>query len=409
MKSKKAKKNRKKTSRGQKVVYVVYLVIASLSCFFFFKAYQYISNIPKANNMTQEEIYDVTRIGESDIKLVRALKNDAFDSWLYEANSDKVKQLQKMQGVISSVTEGKVKVSEIDQVISGLKKEIDTINDSDVEELYVLYYKTVLPKHYEKADSVFQNMTVDDPRDDYQDIFALLDLLNKIYNQKGMLAVTNDDMFNKSAVLLEEVNNNFQEVNQIKSMFINYELLKEPIPEPKTRLGMELDGYVYKANDYLQAEIMVAEFEEKYKELQANLSTNKQLIKKSVEMPDLVGMTIEQAQRELSKLKLNSTVYGYTNNLYRNGDIVPESKRNLETWDDDKQDKITSQEPSRLDYEYIVEGSMIKITVENKAIEKPKETTSPSSSSTSDSSTSKSGSTDVTSSTTISSYDDNRE
>lgn len=413
MKSKKPKKNRRKTSRGQKIVYIIYLVIAFVSCFFFFKSYQYITNIPKANNMTQEEIYDLTRIGESDIKLVRALKNNAFDSWLYEANNEKVKQLQKTEATISSITEGKVKVSEVDRVIADLKKKVDIIHESDVEELYVLYYKQVLPKQYEKANTTFQEVTAEHPEEHYEEIFSLLDLLNKIYNQKGMLTVTTEDSFKKSTILLEEINNNFQEVNQIKSMVVGYELLKEPIPEPKTKLGMELDKYVYKANDYLQADIMVTEFERKYSELQANLSANKQLIKKSVEIPELVGLTVDQAQRELSKVKLNSTIYGYTNKLYKNGDIVPESKRGIETWDDDKQAKITSQEPSRFDYEYIIQGSTIKITVENKPTEKPKETITSSSSTTSESSTIQSSSTDSTSSTstsasTTTSSDDNK-
>lgn len=407
MKSKKTKKSRRKTSRGQKIVYIIYLVIAFVSCFFFFKSYQYISNIPKANNMTQEEIYDLTRINESDIKLVRALKNNAFDSWLYEANSDKVKQLQKTEATVSSITEGKVKVSEVDQTITDLKKEVDIINESDIEELYVLYYKQVLPKQYEKAETDFQKMTAENPEEHYKEIFSLLDLLNKIYNQKGMLAVTTEDSFRKSTTLLEEIDKNFQEVNQIKSLVVSYEILEEPISTPETRLGMELDKYVLKANDYLQANLMVTEFERKYSELQDNLATNKQLIKKSVEIPDLVGLTAEQAQRELSKAKLNSTIYGYTNKLYKNGDIVPESKRGIETWDDDKQGKITSQEPSRFDYEYIIQGSTIKVTVENKPAEKPKETITSSSSSTSDTSTSQSDSTDTTTSTTTSS-DENK-
>ncbi|MGX7025938.1 PASTA domain-containing protein [Vagococcus hydrophili] len=407
MKSKKTKKSRRKTSRGQKIVYIIYLVIAFVSCFFFFKSYQYISNIPKANNMTQEEIYDLTRINESDIKLVRALKNNAFDSWLYEANSDKVKQLQKTEATVSSITEGKVKVSEVDQTITDLKKEVDIINESDIEELYVLYYKQVLPKQYEKAETDFQKMTAENPEEHYKEIFSLLDLLNKIYNQKGMLAVTTEDSFRKSTTLLEEIDKNFQEVNQIKSLVVSYEILEEPISTPETRLGMELDKYVLKTNDYLQANLMVTEFERKYSELQDNLATNKQLIKKSVEIPDLVGLTVEQAQRELSKAKLNSTIYGYTNKLYKNGDIVPESKRGIETWDDDKQAKITSQEPSRFDYEYIIQGSTIKVIVENKPTEKPKETITSSSSSTSDTSTSQSDSTDTTTSTTTSS-DENK-
>lgn len=403
MKTKKSKKNRKELSRRQKIVYAIYLLIIVLSFYFFFRAYRYISDIPKANNITQEEIYDLTKIGESDIKLVRALKNDAFDSWLYEANDDKVKKLKKTQGTISSVVEGNVKVSKIDDVIAGLKKNVDTISNADIEELYVLYYKKVLPKQYKKADESFQKMTVEHPEAEYKDIFALLDLLNKIYNQKGMLTVTNDDNFKKSVSLLEEINSNFTEVNKIKMLVADYDTLQEPIPDPETRLGMELDDYVSKANDYLQSSLVVTAFEQKYDELQSNLAYNKRLIKKSVEVPDLVGLTVEQALRELSKEDLNFNIRGYTNKLYRNGESVLEIQRGIETWDDDKKDKILRQEPSHLEYDFILQGSTIKLVVENNPIEKPKESTEPSSSSTSDTSTTTTSSSEETSTTTTSS------
>lgn len=406
MKSKKSKKNRKELSRRQKIVYAIYLLIIVLSFYFFFRAYRYISDIPKANNITQEEIYDLTKIGESDIKLVRALKNDAFDSWLYEANDDKVKKLKKTQGTISSVVEGNVKVSKIDDVIASLKKNVDTISNADIEELYVLYYKKVLPKQYKKADESFQKMTVEHPEAEYKDIFALLDLLNKIYNQKGMLTVTNDDNFKKSVSLLEEINSNFTEVNKIKTLVADYDTLQEPIPNPETRLGMELDDYVSKANDYLQSSLVVTAFEQKYDELQSNLAYNKRLIKKSVEVPDLVGLTVEQALRELSKEDLNFNIRGYTNKLYRNGERVLEIQRGIETWDDDKKDKILRQEPSHLEYDFILQGSTIKLVVENNPIEKPKESTEPSSSSsTSDTSTTTTSSSEETSTTTTSSSD----
>lgn len=405
MKSKKSKKNRKELSRRQKIVYAIYLLIIVLSFYFFFRAYRYISDIPKANNITQEEIYDLTKIGESDIKLVRALKNDAFDSWLYEANDDKVKKLKKTQGTISSVVEGNVKVSKIDDVIAGLKKNVDTISNADIEELYVLYYKKVLPKQYKKADESFQKMTVEHPEAEYKDIFALLDLLNKIYNQKGMLTVTNDDNFKKSVSLLEEINSNFTEVNKIKTLVADYDTLQEPIPDPETRLGMELDDYVSKANDYLQSSLVVTAFEQKYDELQSNLAYNKRLIKKSVEVPDLVGLTVEQALRELSKEDLNFNIRGYTNKLYRNGERVLEIQRGIETWDDDKKDKILRQEPSHLEYDFILQGSTIKLIVENNPIEKLKESTEPSSSSTSDTSTTTTSSSEETSTTTTSSSD----
>ncbi|MFY8331554.1 hypothetical protein [Vagococcus carniphilus] len=403
MKSKKSKKNRKELSCRQKIVYAIYLLIIVLSFYFFFRAYRYISDIPKANNITQEEIYDLTKIGESDIKLVRALKNDAFDSWLYEANDDKVKKLKKTQGTISSVVEGNVKVSKIDDVIAGLKKNVDTISNADIEELYILYYKKVLPKQYKKADESFQKMTVEHPEAEYKDIFALLDLLNKIYNQKGMLTVTNDDNFKKSVSLLEEINSNFTEVNKIKTLVADYDTLQEPIPDPETRLGMELDDYVSKANDYLQSSLVVTAFEQKYDELQSNLAYNKRLIKKSVEVPDLVGLTVEQALRELSKEDLNFNIRGYTNKLYRNGERVLEIQRGIETWDDDKKDKILRQEPSHLEYDFILQGSTIKLVVENNPIEKPKESTEPSSSSTSDTSTTTTSSSEETSTTTTSS------
>lgn len=400
MKSKKSKKSRKKSNRNKKIVYSIYVLLASLSLFFFFRAYQYISNIPKANNITQEEIYDLTRIEATDIKLVRALKNDAFDSWLYEANDDKVKQLKKTQDTILSVTEGKVKLSNIDKVISDLKKHVDIINEADIEELYGLYYKKVIPKQYEKADKAFETINIEYPEDNYKEILTLLDLLNKIYNQKGMHAITNDENFKKSVSLLNDINNNFIEVNQIKSQYVNYDSLKEPIPEPKTRLGMELDDYVFKANDYLKSSIMVTEFENKYSDLKFNLAENKKLIDKSVKVPDLVGMTVEQAQKELNKLKLDMNPQGYTSKTYKTGESVPESQRKIETWDDDKEDRVIRQEPSPLDYDYIIKGTTIQLIIENKPIDKPVESSGSSSSSTSDTSTHTSDSTTDTSSTT---------
>lgn len=399
----KVKKYKKKSSYNKQMIKIVYLMMISLSVYFFFKTYQYISNVPEANNITQEEIYDLTRIEESDIKLVRALKNDAFDSWLYEANDDKVKKLEETQEIITSITEGKVKVSAIDSTIGDLKKDVDTISDSDIEELYVLYYKKVLPKQYEKADKSFKEMTVDQPETKYEEIFELLDLLNKIYNQKGMQSVTNDPSFKQSVSLIEEINSNFKEVNQIKSAYVNFDSLKEPMATPTTRFGMELESYVFELNHYIESKRLVTEFENRYSELQRNLSTNKEIIKNSVEIPDLVGMTIEEAQKELNKAKLNLGIRGYTNKNYKNGDRVQESQREIENWDNDKQDKIMRQEPSPINYEFIAYGSTIQVIVENKPIKKPEESTESSSSSIFESSTSSSSSTEETTSTETSS------
>ena len=399
----KVKKYKKKSSYNKQMLKILYLMMISLSVYFFFKTYQYISNVPEANNITQEEIYDLTRIEESDIKLVRALKNDAFDSWLYEANDDKVKKLEETQEIITSITEGKVKVSAIDSVIGDLKKDVDTISDSDIEELYVLYYKKVLPKQYEKADKSFKEMTVDQPETKYEEIFELLDLLNKIYNQKGMQSVTNDPNFKQSVSLIEEINSNFKEVNQIKSAYVNFDSLKEPMATPTTRFGMELESYVFELNHYIESKRLVTEFENRYSELQRNLSTNKEIIKNSVETPDLVGMTIEEAQKELNKAKLNLGIRGYTNKNYKNGDRVQESQREIENWDNDKQDKIMRQEPSPINYEFIAYGSTIQVIVENNPIKKPEESTESSSSSIFESSTSSSSSTEETTSTETSS------
>lgn len=402
-KSKRSKTYRKQSKRGKLIVYAIYLVLASLSFYFFFKSYQYISNIPEANNLTQEEIFNLTRIGEADIKLVRALKNDAFDSWLYEANDVKVKQLQKNQDTVLAIVEGTTEVSAIDDVITDLRESSEIIKDSDVEELYVLYYLKVLPRQYEKAKFALQEMTVEQPEEDYQTIFSLLDLLNKVYKQKGMLSVANAPIFKQAVNLIEEVNSNFVEVNQIKSLVIDHATLTNPIPEPVTRLGMELEDYVFKANDYLQSQLIVKEFEKKYSDLQTNLATNKLLIDNSVKLPDLTGLSVKQAQRELSKANLTYTIQGYTNETYKNGEKVPESQRGIEAWDDDKEDKILSQKPSHLEYDYIIEGSTIQLSVENKSIEKPIEPPESSSTSSSDSTSTSSSNNEETSDSTVSS------
>ena len=400
MKKKKYKKNKKQLKRKRIIISSLYIFLVSLSCYFFSKSYQYISDIPKANNITQEEIYDLTRIGEKDIKLVRALKNDAFDSWLYEANSDKAKQLPKIQETIVSIIEGKVEVTDIDQVVDELQKDVDIINDSGIEELYVLYYKAVLPDCYDKANNSFQKMTIDQPEKEYNDIFALLDLLNKIYSQKGMQSVTNDMSFKQATSLLDEINNSVNEVNEIKSLVVRYDSLNEPISEPKTKLGMELDRKVYKTNDYINSKLMVKEFEKRYDELQSNLDRNKELIKITTDFPDLVGLTIEEAQQETNKAKLNLTVKGYTNRFYKSGESVPENQREMEAWDDDKKDIILRQSPSYSEYDFVVEGATIEVLVENQPVKKPEETSDSSSSSISNSSTTSSSSTEETATTT---------
>lgn len=402
----KRKKSKKNSSRRKLVIYGICSVMIGLSMYFFFRAYHYISDIPEANNITQEEIFNVTKIDESDIKLVRALKNDAFDSWLYEANDDKAKELTETQAIILKIIEGKIDISEIDEVMANLKERTEIITESDKEDLYVLYYKHLLSEYYDKANHSFEEMTVDHPEDNYEEIFDLLDLLNKIYSQKGMLSVVNDQLFRKSVSLLDDINSSFNEVNQIKSLFVDYDVLDNPIPEPETRLGLELNDYVYQVNDYLQSKQMVETFETKYKELQANLSDNELLIDQSIKMPDLVGLTVQQAQRELNRTNLNVSVQGYTNKYYRDGDRVPESQREIETWDDDKQDRIIRQEPAYLDYDFILEGATIQLIVENNPIEKTRNTSESSSSSTSESTTSSSDSTEESSDTTTSSQDD---
>lgn len=395
MKNKRNKNYKKKNKPWKVFMYTFFILTTLISTYLFFKSYYFISNIPEANNITQEEIYRLTRIEETDIRLMRALKNDAFDSWLYEANDEKVRQLSNNEKILLDIIEGQTKISTIDDVMDNLKKSIDMIEDTDIEELYILYYKKILPEQYSKANTAFQEMTITNIEKPYQDIVELLDLLNKIYNQKGMLAVTNDQNFKNSVSLLEEVNKNFLEVNTIKEKVYTYDKLIEPIPEPETKLGLELEEHIEKANSYLQSKIIVEEFDEKYETLQSNLEANESLIKKSVKIPNLVGMTVEEANREIDKLNLNLSVQGYTNTVYRNGESVPESKRSIETWDGNRQGKILKQQPSFPAYEFIIKGSTIQLIVENQSVEKKIDTSESSSSSTSDTST-----TNSTSSTT---------
>lgn len=399
---KKYKKNRKQIKRKRIIFTSLYILLTSLSFYFLFKSYQYISNIPEANNMTQEEIYDLTRIGEADIKLVRALKNDAFDSWLYEANDEKAKQLPKSQKTISSITKGEVNILDIDQSIEDLQKNVDIVNDSDIEELYVLYYKALLPSYYDKANDTFREMTLEQTDNQFKEIYALLDLLNKIYNQKGMQTVINNHIFKQSISLLEEINSNFKEVNEIKTMVFHYDSLNEPIPEPKTKLGKELDKYVYKTNNYLDSKLMVKEFESRYQELQSNLEINKKLIEKSNKIPDLVGLTIEEAKQKVNKKKLNLTIFGYTNSVYQNGESVPEFLRDKESWDGNEEGIVLRQSPSYPEYDFIIEGATIELWVENKPVKNPKNTYESGSTSTSNSSTSDSSNSEEISSSTTS-------
>ncbi|MGX4686986.1 PASTA domain-containing protein [Vagococcus sp. JNUCC 83] len=397
-----SKKKYKKISKPwRRLIYSFFMIIGLVSTYLFFKAYHYINDIPDAQNITQEEIYRLTRIEETDTRLIRALKNNAFESWLYEANDEKVKQLSKNETLLLDVMDGNIDVSDIDATMENIKKHIDIIEDVDVEELYILYYKKVLPKQYDELQNTFQESTVKNAEEMSKDAQKLLDLLNKIYNQEGMLAVTDEQSFKQSVSLLDEINDNIIEANKIKDRVSSYTNLVEAIPTPSTKFGMELGDYVDMANSYLQSKTMVAEFKRKYSELQSNLESNEKLIKRSVNIPDLVGMTVREAKQAVDQLNLNLSIQGYTNEKYKNRDRVPESLRDIETWDGDEQDTILKQEPSSPAYKFIVKGSTIQIIVENQPVEKkttPSESSSSSTTSSSTTSETTSSSTDETTS-----------
>lgn len=381
-------KKYKKISRPWKTfIYSFFIIMGLVSAYLFFKAYHYINDIPEAQNITQAEIYRLTRIEDSDTRLIRALKNDAFESWLYEANDGKVKQLSKNETLLLEIMEGKTEVSDVDDAMANIKKRLDIIEDVDIEELYILYYKNRLPKQYDALLDVFRKSTVTDAEEMSKDAQELLDLLNKIYNQEGMLVVTNEQSFKKSVSLLDEINDNIIEANKIKDLVYSYDDLVEDIPMPNTKFGMELSEYIDEANSYLESKTMVEEFERKYSELQSNLKTNEKLIKKSVDIPDLVGMTVREAKQEMDQLNLGLSIQGYTNTKYKNGEIVPENIRGVESWDGNEQDKILKQDPSSQVYKFIIKGSTIQIIVENQSIAKRTQSSESSSSSTSESST----------------------
>lgn len=403
--SKTKNKKYKKISKSWKTfIYSFFIMIGLVIAYLFFKAYHYINDIPEAQNITQEEIYRLTRIEETDTRLIRALKNNAFESWLYEANDEKVKQLSKNETLLMDVMNGKTDVSDIDDTMDNIKKHIDIIEDVDIEELYILYYKKVLPKQYDELLEAFQESTVKNAEEMSKDAQALLDLLNKIYNQEGMLVVTNEPSFKQSVSLLDEINDNIIEANKIKDQVSSYTNLVEAIPTPSTKFGIELGDYVDMANSYLQSKTMVAEFKRKYSELQSNLETNEKLIKRSVDIPDLVGMTVREAKKVVDQLNLNLSIQGYTNTLYKNRDRVPESLRDIETWDGDEQDTILKQDPSSPTYKFIVKGSTIEIIVENQPTEKRTTSSESSSSSTSSSTTTSQTTSSSTDETTSSSH-----
>ena len=212
-----------------------------------------------------------------------------------------------------------------------------------------------------------------------------------------MLTVTSEQSFKKSVSLLDEINDNIIEANNIKNQVYSYRNLVEAIPAPNTKFGMELSEYIDSANSYLQSKTMEEEFKRKYSELQSNLETNEKLIKKSVDMPNLVGMTVREAKQEMNQLNLNLSIQGYTNTTYKNGETVPDDIRDTESWDRDEKDKILKQEPSSQTYQFIVKGSTIQVVVENQPIAK-KAFSSESSSSSTSSSTSTSSTTSETTS-----------
>ena len=366
----KNKKYKKLSKSWKRFIISFFLIISLVSAYLFFKAYHYINDIPEAQNITQEEIYLLTKIEETDTRLIRALKNNAFESWLYEANDEKVKQLSKNEASLLEVMEGKTAISDIDATMVNLRKHIDIIEDEDIEELYIMYYRSVLPRQYNKLRDIFQEATVTNAEKMSTDGQELLDLLNKIYNQEGMLTVTNEQSFQKSVSLLDEINDNIIEANNIKHQVYSYRNLLEAIPAPNTKFGMELSGYVGLANNYLQSKTMEEEFKRKYSDLQSNLETNEKLIKKSVDMPDLVGMTVREAKQEMNQLNLNLSIQGYTNTTYKNGETAPDDIRDTESWDRDEKDKILKQEPSPQTYQFIVKGSTIQVVVENQPIVK---------------------------------------
>lgn len=405
--SKTKNKKYRKISKSWKIFFYSFFVMVSLvSAYLFFKAYHYINDIPEAQNITQEEIYRLTRIEETDTRLIRSLKNDAFESWLYEANDEKVKTLAKNKELLLEVMEGKTDVSDIDNVMSEIKRRIDIVEDIDIEELYVLYYKSILPKKYDELMVVFQNATISDAEKISKEAQDLLDLLHKIYNQEGMLTVTNEQSFKKSVSLLDDINNNIIEANKITDQVFSYANLIETIPEPNTKFGMELGDYIDRTNNYIQSKNMVEEFKKKYNELQSDLETNERLIKRSVNMPDLVGMTVKEAKEEIDQLDLNLSIQGYTNTMYKSGESVLENIRGTESWDRNEKDLILKQDPSSQNYKYIVKGSTVTIVVENQSVEKSTQSSESSSSSTSNSNSNSSSNSSITSETTSSSTEE---
>ncbi|WP_462259214.1 PASTA domain-containing protein, partial [Vagococcus teuberi] len=324
----------------------------------------------------------------------------AFESWLYEANDEKVKTLAKNKELLLEVMEGKTDVSDIDNAMSEIKRRIDIVEDIDIEELYVLYYKSILPKKYDELMVVFQNATIADAEKMSKEAQDLLDLLHKIYNQEGMLTVTNEQSFKKSVSLLDDINNNIIEANKITDQVFSYASLIETIPEPNTKFGMELGDYIDRTNNYIQSKNMVEEFKKKYSELQSDLETNERLIKRSVNMPDLVGMTVKEAKEEIDQLDLNLSIQGYTNTMYKSGESVPENIRGTENWDRNEKDLILKQDPSSQNYKYIVKGYTVTIVVENQSVEKRTQSSESSSSSTSNSNSNSSITSETTSSST---------
>ena len=372
----KTRRSYTKLSKGSKALITLGAVgLLSATFFFSLKAYRYINVLENKDNITQEDVYNLTKIKETDSGLLRSLKNNAFDAWLYEANMKPTAELEPNIKKLNQIYNAKIPVSELDNEVNELKEQIKKINDKDINELYSSYYLKMLDKMTKDTNKATKEAYYKNMVKMTKSAKNLTELCNKIYTQKGMNEVVNSEQFSNALASLNTVSANIRDYNDLNNKVQNYLTLSAEQPGYQTQIGTQINPTLDILNNYIRQSNIVSEFNAKFDRLKEQIASDETKLKSAIDNPNLVGLTVKQAKEAVEKLGLSIKVANaYSADTFKNGKPVSDKDLStMRTWDGDENDVIIYQYDGPESYRYILKGLEIEVTVKNQSVEEPKE------------------------------------
>lgn len=344
-------------------------------------------DIPNRSTLTQQQVLAITDFNDKDTPFLRSLKSAALEDYLTTGNLSKTEALEKNKVLIESILNGTLPEDKLQSSLNTLKKDYGA-TVKDIDTLQAQYYVLTLGKQTARLKEIFNHTKVEDLStltSETNSIISKSEIASNFYLKSSEDNNNLLSTINNSIDMLNIIEQQYQQISDLLRAIENkdiqsVEAMQLTLSEP---LASQFNQNLEKLQTYLNQKDSVKATISKISELQ-------NLIKNSVDIPNLKGKTLKEAKKIISD---------YNNS--KDCSLKLEVKSGDRTSD---KEEISSQTPDISDWDLIAkDGTIVVRTTEDK----PKTPTSSSSTTKSSSSTPKNTTQSTTQSSNPSNSDNN--